>query len=77
MARRKLETQHHNLNQPELAARAEQRRALYAELERLSDALGIDVPTAPYWTLDDADEPPWHSLPQAVERLREQVEGIE
>jgi hypothetical protein len=74
MARRKLETQRHNLNQPELAARAEQRRALYAELERLATALGIDVPTASYWTLDDADAPPWYSLPRAVERLREQVE---
>jgi hypothetical protein len=77
MARRKLTAQRHNPDQPELAARAEQRRALYAELERLSDALGIDVPTASYWTLDDADAPPWYSLPQAVERLREQVEGSE
>jgi hypothetical protein len=77
MARRKLETQRHNPNQPDLAARAEQRRALYAELERLSDALGIEVPTVPYWTLDDADAPPWYSLPRAVERLRRQVEGSE
>jgi hypothetical protein len=77
MARRKLETQRHNLNQPELAARAEQRRALYAELERLSDTLGIEAPTAPYWTLDDTDAPPWYSLPRTVERLREQVEGVE
>jgi hypothetical protein len=77
MARRKLETQHHYPDQPELAARAEQRRALYAELERLATALDIDVPTAPYWTLDDTDEPPWHSLPCAVERLREQVERSE
>jgi hypothetical protein len=76
MARRKLDTQRHYPDQPELAARAEQRRALYAELERLSDALGIDVPKAPYWTLDDADAPPWYSLPRAVERLRQQVEGM-
>jgi hypothetical protein len=74
MARRKL-SQRHRPDQPELAARAEQRRTLYAELERLSDVLGIDAPTAPYWTLDDADAPPWYSLPRAVERLREQVEG--
>jgi hypothetical protein len=77
MARRKLTTQHYYPDQPELAARAEQRRALYAELERLSDALGIEVPKAPYWTLDDADAPPWYSLPRAVEQLREQVEGSE
>jgi hypothetical protein len=77
MAHRKLETQRHYPDQPELAARAEQRRTLYAELERLSDALGIEVPTVPYWTLDDADEPPWYSLPRAVERLRQQVEGSE
>jgi hypothetical protein len=77
MARRKLTAQRHYSDQPEMEARAEQRRALYAELERLSDALGIDVPTAPYWTLDDADAPPWYSLPRAVERLREQVEGSE
>jgi hypothetical protein len=75
MTRRKLDTQRHYPDQPELAARAEQRRALYAELERLSDALGIDVPTASYWTLDDVDEPPWCSLPRAVERLRQRVEG--
>jgi hypothetical protein len=77
MARRKLETQHHYPDQPELEARAEQRRALYAELERLATALGIEVPTAPYWTLDDVDAPPWYSLPRAVERLRRQVEGSE
>jgi hypothetical protein len=77
MARRKLDTQRHYPDQPELAARAEQRRALYAELERLATALGIEVPTVPYWTLDDADAPPWYSLPQTVERLREQVEGSE
>jgi hypothetical protein len=76
MARRKL-SQRHYPDQPELAARAEQRRALYAELERLATALGIEAPTAPYWTLDDTDAPPWHSLPLAVERLREQVEGSE
>jgi hypothetical protein len=76
MARRKLDTQRHYPDQPELAARAEQRRALYAELERLSTTLGIDVPTASYWTLDDTDAPPWYSLPQAVERLRERVEGM-
>jgi hypothetical protein len=77
MARRKLTTQRHYPDQPELAARAEQRRALYAELERLSDALGIEAPTASYWTLDHDDAPPWYSLPQAVERLRERVEGSE
>jgi hypothetical protein len=77
MARRKLDTQRHYPDQPELAARAEQRRALYTELERLSDALGIEVPKASYWTLDDADAPPWYSLPRAVERLRGQVERSE
>jgi hypothetical protein len=76
MARRKLLPRHYS-DQPELAARAEQRRALYEELERLSDTLGIEVPTAPYWTLDDADEPPWYSLPRAVERLRKQMKGSE
>jgi hypothetical protein len=76
MARRKLPQRHYS-DQPELAARADQRRVLYAELERLSDALGIETPTAPYWTLDGADEPPWYSLPRAVERLRDQVEGME
>jgi hypothetical protein len=75
MARRKLTAQRHHSDQPELAARAEQRRALYAELERLATALGIEAPIAPYWTLDDTDAPPWYSLPLAVERLREQVEG--
>jgi hypothetical protein len=77
MARHKLPQRHYYPDQSELAARADQRRALYAELERLSDALGIDVPTAPYWTIDDDDAPPWHSLPRAVERLRERMEGME
>jgi hypothetical protein len=77
MARRKLTAQRHNPDQPELAARAEQRRALYAELERLATALGIDVPTAPYWTLDGPDAPPWYSLSRAVERLQERMEGSE
>jgi hypothetical protein len=65
MARRKL-PQRHYPDQPELAARAD-----------LAIALGIETPTAPYWTLDNDDVPPWYSLPRAVERLREQVEGIE
>jgi hypothetical protein len=76
MARRKL-SQRHYFDQPELAARADQRRALYAELERLAIALGIKTPTAPYWTLDNDDAPPWYSLPHAVERLRGQAEGME
>jgi hypothetical protein len=76
MARRKLPQRHYS-DQPELTARADQRRALYAELECLSDALGIETPTAPYWTLDNDDAPPWYSLPRAVEQLREQVEEIE
>jgi hypothetical protein len=74
MARRKL-SQHHYPDQPELAARADERRALYAELQHLAATLGIETPTAPYWTLDGTDEPPWYSLPRAVEQLREQVEG--
>jgi hypothetical protein len=74
MARRKLPQRHYS-DQPELAARADQRRVLYAELERLAATLGIETPTAPYWTLDGADDPPWYSLSRAVERLREQVEG--
>jgi hypothetical protein len=60
----------------DLAALAERRRVLYAELERLISTLGIDAHTAPYWTLDNDDAPPWYSLPRAVERLREQVEGM-
>jgi hypothetical protein len=74
MARRKLSQRHYSV-QPELAARADQRRALYAELERLAATLGIETPTAPYWTLDNDDTPPWYSLSRAVEQLREQVEG--
>jgi hypothetical protein len=73
---RKLITQHHYPDQSELAARADQRRALYAELERLAATLGIETPTAPYWTIDGDDAPPWHSLPRAVEQLRGQVEGM-
>jgi hypothetical protein len=50
---------------------AHDRLALYTELERLCSDLGIDVPTAPYWTLDTDDAPPLHySLPRAIERLR-------
>jgi hypothetical protein len=76
MARRKL-SQRHYPDQPELAARADQRRALYAELDSLAITLGIETPTAPYWTLDNDDAPPWYSLSRAVEQLRGQVEGIE
>lgn len=61
----------------DLAALAERRRVLYVEFERLISTLGIEVPTAPYWTLDNDDAPPWYSLPRAVERLREQVERME
>jgi hypothetical protein len=47
------------------------RLTLYAELERLCSDLGVDVPTAPYWTLDTDDAPPlYYSLPRAIERLR-------
>jgi hypothetical protein len=66
MARRKLPQRHYSV-QPELAARAEQRRALYAELERLAATFVIETPTAPYWTLDNDDTPPWYSLSRAVE----------
>jgi hypothetical protein len=76
MTRRRLSQRHYSV-QPELAARADERRALYAELECLAATLGIETPTAPYWTIDDDDAPPWYSLPRAVEQLREQVEGIE
>jgi hypothetical protein len=76
MARRRL-PQRYYPDQPELAARAEQRRALYVELQHLAATLGIKTPTAPYWTLDNDDVPPWYSLPRAVEQLREQVEGSE
>jgi hypothetical protein len=76
MARRKLSPRHYS-DQSELAARAEQRRALYAELQHLAATLGIKTPTAPYWTLDGADAPPWYSLPRAVERLRKRMKGSE
>jgi hypothetical protein len=76
MARRKLPQRHYS-DQPELTARADQRRALYAELDSLAITLGIETPTAPYWTLDNDDAPPWYSLSRAVEQLRGQVEGIE